>query len=85
MGYIVPEIFKFWYLDWWICEVSRISKKYFLSDVYIHQFHAETYRSEIDETYKQNATKKNLEPDYNMWLKTKNNRIQDSFKINQTK
>ena len=85
LGYIVPEVFKFWYLDWWICEVSRISKKYFLSDVYIHQFHAETYRSEIDETYKQNATKKNLEHDYNMWLKTKNNRIQDSFKINQTK
>ena len=83
LGYIVPEIFRFWYLDWWICEVSRISKKYFLSKVYIHQFHAETYSSEIDETYKQNATSKNLEHDYKMWLKTKHNRIQDSLKINQ--
>ena len=83
LGYIVPEVFRFWYLDWWICEVSRISKKYFLSNVYIHQFHAETYKSEIDETYKQNATNENLEHDYNMWLKTKNNRIQDSFKISQ--
>lgn len=85
LGYIVPEVFRFWYLDWWICEVSRISKKYFLSEVYIHQFHAETYKSEIDETYKQNATNENLTYDYNMWLKTKNNRIQDSLKINQNK
>ena len=82
LGYIVPEVFRFWYLDWWICEVSRMSKKYFLSKVYIHQFHAETYSSEIDDTYKKNATNENLEHDYNMWLKTKHNRIQDSLKIN---
>ena len=68
-------------LNWW--DGVYVIKKYFLSNVYIHQFHAETYKSEIDETYKQNATNENLEHDYNMWLKTKNNRIQDSFKISQ--
>ena len=82
IGYIVPEYFKFWYLDWWICEVSRLSKKYFLSKIFIHQFHAETYESEKDQTYIQNATQYNLDYDYNMWLKTKNYRIQDSIKIN---
>ena len=81
IGYIVPEYFKFWYLDWWICEVSRLSKKYFLSKIFIHQFHAETYEAEKDKTYMQNATQYNLDYDYNMWLKTKNNRIQDSIKI----
>ena len=81
IGYIVPEYFKFWYLDWWICEVSRLSKKYFLSKIFIHQFHAETYESEKDQTYIQNATQYNLDYDYNMWLKTKNYRIQDSIKI----
>ena len=81
IGYIVPEYFKFWYLDWWICEVSRLSKKYFLSKIFIHQFHAETYEAEKDKTYMQNATQYNLDYDYNMWLKTKNNRIKDSIKI----
>ena len=81
IGYIVPEYFKFWYLDWWICEVSRLSKKYFLSKIFIHQFHAETYEAEKDQTYIQNATQYNLDYDYNMWLKTKNYRIQDSIKI----
>lgn len=81
IGYIVPEYFKFWYLDWWICEVSRLSKKYFLSKIFIHQFHAETYESEKDQTYIKNATQYNLDYDYNMWLKTKNYRIQDSIKI----
>ena len=81
LGYIVPEYFKFWYLDWWICEVSRLSKHYFLSNVSIHQFHAETYHNEKDSVYMQNATSENLEHDYNMWLKTRNYRIKDSLKI----
>ena len=81
LGYVVPEYFRFWYLDWWICEVSRLSKNYFLSKVSIHQFHAETFEEEKDSTYKQNATNENLAHDYNMWLKTKNYRIKD-FKIN---
>ena len=82
LGYVVPEYFKFWYLDWWICEVSRLSKKYFLSKVRIHQYHAETYIEEKDKTYLQNATQSNLDYDHNMWLKTKNYRIKDSIKIN---
>ena len=61
--------------------MSRLSKKYFLSKIFIHQFHAETYEAEKDKTYMQNATQYNLYYDYNMWLKTKNNRIQDSIKI----
>ena len=81
LGYIVPEYFRFWYLEWWICEVSRLSKKYFLSKVTIHQFHAETYENEKDAVYKKNATTENLEHDYRMWLKTKNYRIKDSIKI----
>lgn len=81
LGYIVPEYFRFWYLDWWICEVSRLSKHYFLSNVAIHQFHAETYENEKDAVYKKNATNENLEYDYRMWLKTKNYRIKDSLKI----
>lgn len=81
LGYIVPEYFRFWYLDWWICEVSRISKNYFLSQVSIHQFHAESYENEKDSVYRQNATEDNLIHDYNMWLKTKNYRIKDSIKI----
>ena len=81
LGYVVPEYFKFWYLDWWICEVSRLSKKYFLSKVCIHQYHAETYIEEKDTTYLQNATQSNLDYDYNMWLKTKYFRLQDSTKI----
>ena len=81
LGYVVPEYFKFWYLDWWTCEVSRLSKKYFLSNVCIHQYHAETYIEEKDTTYIQNATQSNLDYDHNMWLKTKNYRIKDSIKI----
>ncbi len=82
LNYIVPEYFKFWYLDWWICDVARRSKKYFLSNVSIHQFHADKFKNEIDSTHKLNSTKENLDHDYNMWLKTLNYRIQDSIKIN---
>ena len=85
LNYIVPEYFRFWYLDWWICEVSRLSKRYFLSKVAIQQFHAHTFTNEIDDTHKLNSTKNNLDHDYNMWLKTKTNRIKDSYKINNFK
>jgi hypothetical protein len=85
LNYIVPEYFRFWYLDWWICEVSRISKRYFLSKVSIRQFHAHTFTNEIDDTHNLNSTKDNLDHDYNMWLKTKTNRIKDSYKINNFK
>ena len=85
LDYIVPEYFRFWYLDWWICEVSRISKRYFLSKVSIRQFHAHTFTNEIDDTHNLNSTKDNLDHDYNMWLKTKTNRIKDSYKINNFK
>ena len=82
LNYIVPEYFRFWYLDWWICEVSRISNRYFLSTISIHQFHADTFTNEIDSTHKLNSTQENLNHDYNMWLKTNNYRIKDSLKIN---
>lgn len=81
LGYIVPESFIFWYLDWWICEVSRMSKKYFLSSVKIHQFHADTYLNEVDKTHIKNSTEKNLKNDLINWLNTKEKRIKDSFKI----
>lgn len=84
LNYIVPEYFRFWYLDWWICEVSRISKRYFLSKVSIQQFHAHTFVNEIDDTHKLNSTQDNLDHDYNMWLKTKKNRIEDVIKIKST-
>jgi hypothetical protein len=84
LNYIVPEYFRFWYLDWWICEVSRISKRYFLSKVSIQQFHAHTFANEIDDTHNLNSTKDNLDHDYNMWLKTKTNRIEDVIKIKST-
>jgi len=84
LNYIVPEYFRFWYLDWWICEVSRISKRYFLSKVSIQQFHAHTFTNEIDDTHNLNSTKDNLDHDYNMWLKTKTNRIEDVIKIKST-
>ena len=82
LNYIVPEYFKFWYLDWWICEVSRLSYRYFLSSISIHQFHADTFADEIDNTHRLNSTRDNLNHDFNMWLKTKKNRIKDSIKIN---
>ena len=84
LNYIVPEYFRFWYLDWWICEVSRISKRYFLSKVSIKQFHVLTFVNEIDDTHKLNSTQDNLMHDYNMWLKTKKNRIEDVIKIKST-
>ena len=84
LDYIVPEYFRFWYLDWWICEVSRISKRYFLSNISIQQFHAHTFVNEIDDTHKLNSTENNLDYDYKMWLKTKKYRIEDGLKIVST-
>lgn len=81
LGYIVPEFFIFWYLDWWICEVSRLSKKYFLSKIKIYQFHPESFPAEIDLTYKNNATSEKLKKDYSNWLNTKKYRIKDLIKI----
>jgi hypothetical protein len=81
LNYIVPEIFNFWYLDWWICEISRLSKRYFLSNVSIKHYHVNSFPNEIDKTHKLNFTKKNAFDDVKTWYKTKSMRISDSFKI----
>lgn len=82
LGYIAYEKFKFWYLDWWICDISRIAKKYLVTNkVVIKQFHANTYKNEIDQTHLINSNTENLNYDKNVWLNTHQIRVEEAIKL----
>jgi len=82
LGYIGSEYFNFWYLDTWICELSRRSNIFLLTyNIIVKQFSAHSLKNEIDNTYLKNIESGDQGKDDIIWLNTQKQRIIDSKKL----
>ena len=82
LGYVGSEFFKFWYLDTWICDLSRKSRRFLVSNsIKVHQYSENTYKEEIDNTHIKNLKNNIPQKDFIMWKKTEINRKLDSVKL----
>jgi hypothetical protein len=82
LGYLGCELFNFWYLDWWICDISRKSWKYLITNnIVLMHLHINNKKENIDEVHKSNFTKKKLEKDYKIWINTYKIRTKESKKL----
>ena len=76
LGYVGSENFNFWYLDTWICDLSMRSGKYIVTpNIKVDQLSANRIKDEIDETHLRNINSDKEEKDYNIWNRTKNERL----------
>ena len=79
LGYIGSNIFNFWYLDTWICDLSFYSKKFLVSPkIEVYQHSANTFEKEVDNTYLKNIKDGIPEKDYQIWLDSVEKRKRDS-------
>ena len=76
LGYVGSENFNFWYLDTWICDLSMKSGKYIVTpNIKVDQLSANRIKDEIDETHLRNINSDKEEKDYNIWNRTKDERL----------
>ena len=76
LGYVGSENFNFWYLDTWICDLSMRSGRYLITpNIKVDQLSANKFKNEIDETHLRNINSDKEEKDYNIWQKTRGERI----------
>ncbi len=82
LNYIGSENFNFWYLDTWICALSHISKKFLVTNkIAVKQFSADTFENEVDNTFLLNRKGGIPEKDFEIWNKTKNERLIEARKL----
>tara|TARA_B100000427_G_C15427296_1_gene559099 strand:- start:147 stop:980 length:834 start_codon:yes stop_codon:yes gene_type:complete len=82
LGYIGSEYFNFWYLDSWICELSRRSNTFLLSyKIIVKQFSAHSNENEVDNTHLKNIRSGDQAKDDIIWLETQNKRIMEAKKL----
>jgi len=82
LGYIASEHFNFWYMDWWICELSRRSNRFLLSyNIIVKQLSAHSLKEEVDKTHLKNIESGDQGKDDIIWLNTENERIIESKKL----
>tara|TARA_Y100000816_G_C26060626_1_gene556917 strand:- start:211 stop:1050 length:840 start_codon:yes stop_codon:yes gene_type:complete len=83
LGYVGSENFNFWYLDTWICDLSMRSGRYLITpNIKVDQLSANKFKNEIDETHLRNINSDKEEKDYNIWQKTKGERIKHAKLLN---
>ena len=79
LGYVGSEFFHFWYLDTWICDLSKKSKRFFVSkNIKLFQYSANTIKEEVDSTHLRNIKDDIPNKDRVIWLNTEKNRLNDS-------
>ncbi len=83
LGYVGSENFNFWYLDTWICDLSMRSGRYLITpNIKVDQLSANKFKNEIDETHLRNINSDKEEKDYNIWQKTRGERIKHAKLLN---
>ena len=83
LGYVGSENFNFWYLDTWICDLSMRSGRYIITpNIKVDQLSANKFKNEIDETHLRNINSDKEEKDYNIWQKTRGERIKHAKLLN---
>ena len=83
LGYVGSENFNFWYLDTWICDLSMRSGRYLITpNIKVDQLSDNKFKNEIDETHLRNINSDKEEKDYNIWQKTRGERIKHAKLLN---
>ena len=86
LGYIGCELFNFWYLDTWICDLAKRSNSFIYSKkIKFKEYNAQAYQGEFDNTYLRNISNNKMEKDIEIWEKSKNLRIKEAIKLKQIK
>ena len=86
LGYIGCELFNFWYLDTWICDLAKRSNLFIYSKkIKFKEYNAQAYQNEFDNTYLRNISNNKMEKDIEIWEKSKEIRINEAIKLQQIK
>ena len=82
LGYVGSELFNFWYLDTWICDLAKRSgKMIYVKKIKFKEFNAQANIEEFDETYVKNISDNKMEKDIDIWNNSRNIRIKESTKL----
>ncbi len=82
LGYVGSELFNFWYLDTWICDLAKRSKKMiYVKKIKFKEFNAQANIEEFDNTYLKNISDNKMEKDIDIWNNSSESRIKDSNKL----
>ncbi len=82
LGYVASELFNFWYLDTWICDLAKRSKKMiYTKKIKFKELNAQANIEEFDDTYLKNISDNKMEKDIDIWNNSVDLRIKDSDKL----
>ena len=82
LGYVASNLFNFWYLDTWICDLAKRSNKMiYVKKIKFKEFNAQANIEEFDNTYLQNISDNKMEKDIDIWNNSIELRIKDSNKL----
>ena len=85
LGYVGCELFNFWYLDTWICDLAKRSKLFiYANKIKFKEFNAQANVNELDNTYLRNIADNKLEKDIEIWEKSIYERINEAKKLKNT-
>ena len=68
LGYVGCELFNFWYLDTWICDLAKRSNKVIYSEkIRFKEYNAQANKDQLDNTYLRNIADNKMEKDIEIW------------------
>ena len=80
------ELFNFWYLDTWICDLAKRSKLFIYSNkIKFIEFNAQANIDELDNTYLRNIADNKMEKDIEIWENSISQRIIEANKLKNSK
>ena len=82
LGYVGCELFNFWYLDTWICDLAKRSNKVIYSQkIKFKEFNAQANTDEFDNTYLRNIADNKMEKDIEIWENSLSQRVSEANKL----
>ena len=82
LGYVGCELFNFWYLDTWICDLAKRSSKVIYSEkIKFKEYNAQANTDELDNTYLRNIADNKMEKDIEIWENSLSQRISEANKL----
>ena len=86
LGYVGCELFNFWYLDTWICDLAKRSNLFIYSNkIKFIEYNAQANIDELDNTYLRNIADNKMEKDIEIWEKSISQRIIEANKLKNLK
>jgi len=82
LGYVGSELFNFWYLDTWICDLAKRSGKFIYGKkIKFKEYNAQANLEEMDITYLRNISNNKMEKDIEIWKNSVSQRIEEAQKL----